>query len=77
MISTKGLTKDLTNKCTLLMAQNIFLQAYIFLDENCLINNSVSVFRKIINLPISYTLDPCSGDLNTVFTSGNCLYGVV
>ena len=45
--------------------------------RNSLINNNVSVFRKIINLYISYTLDPWSRDLDTDFTWCNCLFGAV
>ena len=46
-------------------------------SENCLINNNTSASRKVINLQISYTLDTCSRDLNTSFTSGNCLFGTM
>ena len=38
-------------------------------------NNDISTLRKVINLYISYTLDPWSRDLNTDFTLGNCLFG--
>ena len=41
---------------------------------NCLINNNISVFRKITNLHLSYTLDAWSSDLNTDFSLGNCLF---
>ena len=40
-------------------------------------NSNISVFRKVINLYISYTLDPRSKDLNTDFALGNCLFGVM
>ena len=45
-------------------------------DGNCLINN-IFVFRKVINVYISYTLDTWTRDLNTDFTLGNCLLGAV
>ena len=40
---------------------------------HCLINNNISVFRKVINTYISLTPDPWSRDLNTDFTIRNCL----
>ena len=42
---------------------------------HCLMNNDISTLRKVINLYISYTLDPWSRDLNIDFTLGNCLFG--
>ena len=44
---------------------------------NCLINGNISVFQKVINLYISYKLDPWSRDLNADFTLVNCLFGAV
>ena len=44
--------------------------------QNRFINNG-SAFRKVIDLYISHTLDTWSRDLNTDFTLGNCLVGVM
>ena len=46
-------------------------------NVNCLINNNISYFKKVINLYISYTLDTWSRDLNTDFTLRNCLFAAV
>ena len=45
-------------------------------NGNCLINSNIFVFRKVINLHMSYTLT-WSRDLNTVLTLDNCLFGSV
>ena len=62
--------------------EDIFAPSLINLSDvkfsgNCLINNNASLFRKVLNLYIFYTLDTWSGDLNTGFTLGNCLFGAV
>ena len=44
---------------------------------DCLINNKISVFRKVINLYIFYMLDLWTRDLNPDFTFGTCLFGVM
>ena len=44
-------------------------------NEQCLIKNNISMPEKVINLFISYTLDPQLKNLNTDFTLGNCLFG--
>ena len=39
--------------------------------------NNIYIPKKVINLYISYTLDPQLRNLNTDFTLGNCLFGSV
>ena len=44
-------------------------------NGNCLKQDIVSFLHKnIVNLYITYELDAWSRDLNTDFTSGNCLF---
>ena len=134
-ISTKGLTKDLINKFSILNGANYFcsgiFQNYLlflsakkyityfsstpqidswesnriseennesiakseinfattFVDHHllsdinvtgyCLINNNISIPKKLINLYISYALTPCLRNLNTNFTLNNCLFASV
>ena len=131
-MSTKGLTKDLINKFSILNGANYFcsgiFQNYLlflsakkyisyfsstpqidswesnriseennesiakseinfattFVDHHllseinftgyCLINNNISIPKKLINLYISYTLTPWLRNLNTDFTLNNCLF---
>ena len=55
----------------------LFVDHHLLPDINfngyCLINN-ISIPKKVINLYISYTLNPQLRNLNTGFTLGNCLY---
>ena len=37
----------------------------------------MSIPKKVINLYISYTINPQLRNLNTDFTLGNCLFGSV
>ena len=46
-------------------------------NGHCLIKNNISIPKKVINLYISYTLNPQLRNLNTDFTLGNCLFGSV
>ena len=46
-------------------------------NEHCLINNNISISNKVINLYISYILNPLLRNLNTDFTLNNCLFGSV
>ena len=46
-------------------------------NRNCLIKNNISILKNVTNLYISYTLNPQLRNLNTDFTSGNCLFGSV
>ena len=46
-------------------------------NEHCLINNSISVPKKVTNLYISYILSPWLGNSNTDFTLNNCSFGSV
>ena len=45
-------------------------------NGHCLINN-ISIPKKVINLYISYKLNPQFRNLNTNFILGNCLFGSV
>ena len=45
-------------------------------NGHCLMNN-ITVPKKVINLYISYTLNPQLRNLNTDFTLDNCLVGSV
>ena len=44
---------------------------------NCLRMSSISIHQKVVNVYISYTLNPWSTDLKTDFTLGHCLFGAV
>ena len=46
-------------------------------NGHCLINNNISVPKKVINVNISYITNQWSRDLNTYFKLGNCLFGSV
>ena len=43
-------------------------------NEHCLIKNSISISKKVINVYISYTLIPKLKHLNTEFTLSKCLF---
>ena len=43
-------------------------------NEHCLINNNISIPKKVITLYISYTLGPKLRNLIANFTLGNCLF---
>ena len=45
----------------------------IYFNGHCLINN-ICIPKKVINLYISYTINPQLRNLNTDFTLGNCLF---
>ena len=44
---------------------------------HCLINNNISIPKKVINIYISYILNQWPRNLNTYFTLANCLFGSV
>ena len=44
---------------------------------HCLIQINISFLKKVINLYISYKLNPQLRNLNTDFTLTNCLFGSV
>ena len=46
-------------------------------NGHCLINNSISVPKTVINIYVSYIVNQWPRDLNTDFTSGNWLSGSV
>ena len=58
-----------------------FFNHYILPDLNfnghCLINNNISIPKKVIIMYISYVLNQLPRDLNTEFTLGSCLFGSV
>ena len=43
-------------------------------DGHCLINNNISISKKVINLFISYILNPWLRNLNTDFILMTCLF---
>ena len=55
-----------------------FVDPHLLLDMDfngdCLIKSDISIRTKVINLHISYTLDPQLGNLNINFTLVNCLF---
>ena len=71
--------KDITKSDSLFAP--FFVNHYILPDVNfngyCLIDNNISIPKKVINLYISYILNPWLKDLNADFTLSNCLFGSV
>ena len=53
----------------------IHLLPDINFNGHCLINNANSIPRKVINLHISYILNPWLRNLNTDLTLNDCLFG--
>ena len=53
-----------------------FVDHHLLPDKNfsghCLIKHNTSIHKKVINLYISYTLNPQLRNLNTDFTLSNC-----
>ena len=49
----------------------------MFNNGHCLINNNISISKQVINIHISYILNPWLRNLNTDFTLKNCLFGSV
>ena len=47
------------------------------MNGHCLINDNISIPKKVINLYISCILNPWLRDLNTDFTLNKCLFGSV
>ena len=54
-----------------------FLLPDVKFNGKCLINNNIFIRKKVINLCISYILNPWLRDLNTAFTLNNHLFGSV
>ena len=46
-------------------------------NGHCLVNNNISIAKKVINLYISYRLGSQLRFFNTDFALGNCLFGAV
>ena len=46
-------------------------------NGHCLIDNNITIPKKVINLYISYILNPWLRNLKTYFTLNNCLFGSV
>ena len=59
----------------------IFVDHHILSDINfnghCLINNNISILKKVIKLYTSYIINRSLKNLNTYFTLKNCLFGSV
>ena len=57
---------------------SIFVDHHVLQDKNfnghCLINNNISIIKKVVNLYISYVLNPWLRNLNTDFTLQNSLF---
>ena len=70
----ENITKSDTNFAATLVDHHLLPD--INFNGHCLINNS-SIPKKVINLYISYTLNPLLRNLKTDFTLGNCLFGYV
>ena len=51
------------------------LLADINFNGHWFLKNNISISKKVINLHISYTLNPELRNLNADFTLGNCLFG--
>ena len=70
--SIKNITKSDSNFAS------TFVDHHLLPDKNfiehCLIKNNISVFKKVINVYISYTLVPKLKHLNTEFTLSKCLF---
>ena len=58
-----------------------FVDHHVLADINfnghCLINNNISILKNVINLNISYILNPGLRNLRVDFTLKNCLFGFV
>ena len=58
-----------------------FIDHHVLPDINfnghCLMNNNISIPKKVINQYISYILNSWLRNLNTDFTLKNCLFGSV
>ena len=56
-----------------------FIDHHVLLDINfnghCLISDNISIPENVINLYISYILNPLLRNLSTDFTLNNCLFG--
>ena len=53
------------------------LLSNINFNGHCLINSNISIPKKVINLYISYILNPWLRPSNTDFILRNCLFGSV
>ena len=73
--SIENITKS--NSLFALTFVNHYILPNVDFNGHCLINNNISIPKKIINLYISYILKPWLRDLNTDFTLNNCLFGSV
>ena len=71
----KNITKSESNFVLTIVNHHVLPD--IDFNGNCLINNNISIHKKIINLYISYILNPQIKNLNRDFTLNNCLFGSV
>ena len=46
-------------------------------NAHCLVNKNIPIPKKVVNIYISYTLNPWLSNVNTDFTLDNCLFGSV
>ena len=54
---------------------NHYILPDLIFDGRCWINNKISTPKTVINLYISYMLNPWLINLNKDFASNNCLFG--
>ena len=62
---------------TAILDQFLLIVMYYKINFNgyCLINNNISITKKVINIYISYILNQLPRNLHTDFTLLNCLFG--
>ena len=71
----KNITKSDSNFAPIFVGHHLLSD--INFSGHCLINNNISICKKVINLYFSYMVSPCLKNLNTDFTLKNCLFGSV
>ena len=71
--SIENITKSNSNFAPTFVDHRVLLD--INFNVNCLIKNTISIPKKVINLYISYMLGPQLRNLNKDFTLGNDLFG--
>ena len=71
--SVENITKSDSNFAP--TSVNHHLLPDIYFNGLCLINNNISIPKKVISLYVSYILNPLLRKLKTDFTLNNCLLG--
>ena len=70
----KNITKSDSNFAPIFVDRHVLPD--ISFNGHCLLNN-IYIPKKVINIYISYTLHPWLRNINTDFTSNNCLFEYV